>query len=296
MTTEPIVDAHHHIWRPADQPWLQGPTVPRIFGAYDSIKRDYLIEEYLEDANGQGVMKSVYVQTNWPKEDAVLEVEWVQETAGKAGSPHAIVGFADFDDDAVGETLAAQAKFPLMRGIRQQLHWHENPQYRFASRADLMNTADFRRNFDKLEEYGWLFELQVFSGQMPDAAAFVKAFPRTIFILTHAGMLENRSRDGVRQWREGMKRLADLPNMHSKLSGLGTFLRRNDPQHVADVIGETVEIFGADRCLWGSNFPIEKIWTDYASLVEAVRAAVAHLGEADRRAVMHDNAVRLYRL
>jgi predicted TIM-barrel fold metal-dependent hydrolase len=296
MTTEPIIDAHHHIWRRADQPWLQGPTVPRIFGEYDAIKRDYPVEEFLEDLDGQGVVKSVYVQTNWARERAVEEVEWVQENADKAGWPHAIVGFADFDDDAVGETLKAQSRVPLMRGIRQQLHWHENPQYRFASRPDQMNTPGFRRNFAKLEEYDWLFELQVFAGQMAEGATFVKAFPRTTFVLEHAGMREDRSRDGLRQWREGLKRLADLPNMHTKLSGLGTFLRRNDPQHIADVIGETIEIFGAERCIWGSNFPIEKIWTDYASLVAAVRAAVAHLNDADRKAVLHDNAARLYRL
>ena len=59
--TEPIVDAHHHIWRRADQPWLSGPTVPRIFGAYDAIKRDYPVEEFLADLAGTGVVKSVYV-------------------------------------------------------------------------------------------------------------------------------------------------------------------------------------------------------------------------------------------
>ena len=93
-----------------------------------------------------------------------------------------------------------------------------------------------------------------------------------------------------------MKRLAGEANMNTKFSGLGTFSRRNDPQHIADVVGETLELFGAQRCVWGSNFPVEKIWTDYASIVTAIRAAVAHLPDADRRAVLHDNAVRLYRL
>ena len=80
--TEPIVDAHHHIWRQADLPWLQGPSVPRIFGNYDAIKRDYLIDEFLRDLEGTGVTKSVYVQANWPKERAVDEVAWVQEGGG----------------------------------------------------------------------------------------------------------------------------------------------------------------------------------------------------------------------
>ena len=147
-----------------------------------------------------------------------------------------------------------------------------------------------------LEERGWLFELQVFAPQMADGAALAKAFPRTTFVLEHAGMLEDRSPGGRKAWREGMKRLAGEPNMNTKFSGLGTFIRKNDPQHIADVVGETLEMFGAQRCVWGSNFPVEKIWTDYASIVTAIRAAVAHLPEAERRAVLHDNAVRLYRL
>lgn len=293
---DPIVDAHHHIWRRADQPWMQGPTVQRIFGAYDSIKRDYPIEEFLSDLAGTGVVKSVYVQTNWAKERAVEEVEWVQATADRAGWPHAIVSFVDFQSEDAARVMAAQAKAPLMRGARQQLHWHENAQYRFAPTPDQMNTATFRKNFARLEERGWLFELQVFVPQMADGAALARAFPRITLVLEHAGMLEDRSAAGRKAWREGMKRLADEPNMHTKFSGLGTFIRRNDPQHIADVVGETLALFGPGRCIWGSNFPVEKIWTNYAPIVAAIKAALAPLPEADRHAVLHDNAAKLYRL
>ncbi len=292
----PIVDAHHHIWRRADQPWLQGPTVPRIFGEYDAIKRDYPIDEFLSDVEGTGVVKSVYVQTNWAKDRAVEEVEWVQSIADATGWPHAIVGFADFHDDGVDSVLAAHARSPLMRGVRQQLHWHDNPQYRFASGPNEMGSATFRKNLAKLADHGWLFELQVFAGQMADGADLVAAFPGLTFVLEHAGMLVDTSAAGMAEWREGMKRLADQPNMHTKLSGLGTFIHKNDPDQIADIVGETVEIFGAGRCVWGSNFPIEKIWTDYGAIVTAVRAAVADLPEADQMAILHDNAVALYRL
>lgn len=294
--TEPIVDAHHHIWRRADQPWLQGPTVPRIFGAYDAIKRDYPVEEFLADIAGTGVVRSVYVQTNWAKERAVEEVAWVQANADRAGFPHAIVSFVDLQGDDAAAVLAAQAKFPLLRGVRQQLHWHENPQYRFAPAPDQMNTAAFRKNLARLEEHGLLFELQVFASQMADGAALARAFPGITFVLAHAGMPEDRSPAGRKAWREGMTRLADLPNMHTKFSGLGTFVRRNDPAHIAEIVIETLELFGARRCVWGSNFPIEKLWTDYAAIVAAIRAALAPAPAADRRAILHDNATRLYRL
>ena len=291
-----IVDAHHHIWRRADQPWLQGPTVPRIFGSYDAIKRDYSIDEYLSDLAGTGVVKSVYVQTNWATQRAVEEVEWVQSVAERAGWPQAIVSFVDLQSDDAAAVMAAQARSPLMRGVRQQLHWHENERYRFAARADMMNTPQFRKNIARLEGYGWLFELQVFTSQMADGAALARSFPRIAFVLDHAGMPEDRSPEGRRQWREGLQRLAEQPNVSTKFSGLGTFIRRNDPQHIAEVVGETLEIFGAGRCVWGSNFPIEKLWTDYSSIVAALHAAIASRDAASRRMILHDNAVRLYRL
>jgi predicted TIM-barrel fold metal-dependent hydrolase len=292
---EPIVDAHHHIWRRADQPWLAGPTIPRIFGAYDAIKRDYPVEEFAADLAGTGVVKSVYVQTNWAKERAVEEVEWVQSEADRAGWPHAIVSFVDMQSEDAAAVMAAQAKSRLMRGVRQQLHWHENPQYRFAPSPGQMNTAAFRANLARLRDHGWLFELQVFAAQMADGAALAKAFPDITFVLAHAGMLEDRSAAGRAAWREGMRRLAACPNVHTKFSGLGTFIRRNDAGHIAEVVAETLTLFGPRRCVWGSNFPVEKLWTGYAEIVTAFKAAIAHLDDADRRAVLHDNAVRLYR-
>jgi predicted TIM-barrel fold metal-dependent hydrolase len=291
-----IVDAHHHIWRQADLPWLEGPMVPRIFGSYEPIRRDYPIEEFLSDVAGSGVEKSVYVQTNWAKTGAVDEVAWVQSIADGYGWPHAVVGYADFLDDAVGETLKRQSAFPLMRGVRMQLHWHENEMYRFATRPDLMNDSGFRRNIRRLADYGWSFDLQVFAGQMEDAARLASDNRDITFILQHAGMLEDPSPRGRAEWRDGMKRLADRPNAVTKLSGLGTFIRRNDPTHIADVVSETMEIFGYQRCLFGSNYPIEKLWTSYGDLVKAYREVLSAYPEATQKAVLSDNATSVYRL
>ncbi len=109
-------------------------------------------------------------------------------------------------------------------------------------------------------------------------------------------MLEDLSLEGRAEWRAGMVRLAACPNVVSKLSGLGTFLHRNDPTHIAEVMRETVRIFGARRCLFGSNFPIEKLWTSYRALADAYRNAAGSLSEADQQAVLHDTAMRVYRI
>lgn len=291
-----IVDGHHHIWRQADLPWLKGPMAPRIFGPYEPIRRDYPIEEYLSDIAGCDVEKSVYVQTNWPKAGAVDEAAWVQGVADRHGWPHAIVGYADLLDDDVGATLRKQSAFPLMRGVRMQLHWHENEMYRFAADTDLASDARLRKNIRHLVEYGWTFDLQVFSGQMAGAARLARDNRDIAFVLMHAGMPEDLSPAGRAAWRDGIKRLADEPNVVTKLSALGTFIHRNDPAHIADVVGETIGIFGAQRCLFGSNFPVEKLWTSYAELVSTYRNVLAGYPEAAQEAVLRDTAKRVYRL
>lgn len=291
-----IVDAHHHIWRRADLPWLDGPMQPRIFGPYEPIRRDYPIGEYLDDIAGCDVTRSVYVQANWTKEGFEDEVAYVQRAADETGYPQGIVGYADFLAADIRPQLDRLTKYRGMRGLRMQLHWHENPQYRFAAKPDLARDPTLQQNIVRLADYGWSFDLQVFAEQMDGAAELAAASPKVIFILQHAGMLEDRSAAGWTRWRDGMRRLAARPNVVSKLSGLGTFIHSNDPGHIAAVVRETIEIFGPGRCLFGSNFPVEKLWTRYADLIAAYRRALEPLGEETARAALHDTAARIYRL
>jgi predicted TIM-barrel fold metal-dependent hydrolase len=291
-----IVDAHHHIWRQADLPWLMGPMQPRIFGSYAPVRRDYTIDEYLGDLARSGVTRSVYVQTNWAKQQFEDEAAWVQRTAHERGWPHAIVAYADISVGDVRPQLDRLTRYSLVRGVRMQLHWHDNPLYRFAARPDLCDDPVIQRNVAHLADYGFTFDLQVFAPQMASAARLADACPRVTFILQHAGMLEDLSPEGRAAWREGMERLAACPNVVSKLSGLGTFIHRNDPAHIADIVAETVALFGGERCLFGSNFPIEKLWTSYRALVDAFRAAAAPLGVQERDALFCATASRVYRL
>jgi predicted TIM-barrel fold metal-dependent hydrolase len=292
----PTIDGHHHVWRLADLAWLSGPQVPRIFGPYEPICRDYAVEEFLADTEGCNIVKSVYVQTNWPAGRSYDEARWVQSVSDSSGFPHANVAHADLGDPDAAGLIGQLAQLPATRGIRQQLHWHENPQYRFASRPDAMTDAAWRRGLALLAKHNLLFELQVFAGQMHHGAALARAFPDTVFVLEHAGMLEDMSPDGWKRWREGMAALAEQPNVNVKLSGLGTFVHACRADVMAPIIRETVAMFGADRCLYGSNFPIEKLWTDYATLYRTFRDAIGHLDEAQQRAILHDTAARLYRI
>jgi predicted TIM-barrel fold metal-dependent hydrolase len=294
--SDAIIDAHHHIWRLADLPWLAGPPVPRIFGDYAPLRRDYAIDEFVATVRPQGVVKSIYVQVNVAPRAEIAEVAWVQSVADRHGFPHAIVGYADLAAPDLAATLDRESAHANLRGVRQQLHWHENPRYRFAARPDVMRDSAWRAGLREVERRGLLFELQVFAGQMDDAAALARDFPGMTFVLLHAGMLEDRSAAGWAAWRQGMTRLAACPNVVTKLSGLGTFARECSTALWRPVVEETIAMFGAARCLFGSNFPIESLWTRYDALVAVMRDCLSGCTPAERRAILHDNAQRLYRL
>ena len=291
-----MIDAHHHIWLKKDLPWLQGAEQPRIFGSYAAIRRDYLIDEFLSEIKNTGITKSVYVQANWSPDRFADEAAWVQSVADAKGWPHAIVGFADFTVEDVGPQLEKLSEFPLVRGIRQQFHWHENPAFRFAPRPDLPAEPAVERNIDKLADFGWSFDLQVFPGQMASAAELADACPDVTFVLQHAGMLEDMSSEGWKSWRKGMLRLAECKNVVTKLSALGTFIHRNDADFIRRTTAETVGIFGADRCMFGSNFPIEKLWTSYPELFASFREATAKLSNSAIQSIFNDTAARVYRI
>jgi predicted TIM-barrel fold metal-dependent hydrolase len=292
----PTIDGHHHIWRLNDLTWLSGPQLPRIFGPYQAIRRDYPIEEFRADTLGCDVVKSVYVQTNWPAGRSYDEAKWVQSVSDATGWPHANVAYADLADPDCAALIGRLARLPATRGIRQQIHWHQNPQYRFAPHPELMNDPGWRRGLAHLAEHDLLFEMQLFASQMRHGAALAHAFPDIAFVLEHAGMLEDLSEAGWTLWREGMRALAAEPDVNVKLSGLGTFVHACRIDVMGPIIRETVGMFGARRCLYGSNFPIEKLWTDYKTLYRTFRNAIDHLDENEQHAILHDTAARLYRI
>ncbi|BCB77784.1 amidohydrolase family protein [Phytohabitans flavus] len=239
----------------------------------------------------------MYIQTNWPLDRAVDEIRWLRDVHAETGWPTAVVGAADlFAADAVEVMRRQAALTPLVRGVRLQLHWHERPEFRFASAPDRMNDPTFRRNIAALADLGWLFELQVFPDQMADAAAFVKAFPETTFVLVHAGMLDSPEPSRVDEWIRGLRRLAELPNVVAKLTGQGTFVHRVDQPLINLVAATCLELFGSERCMWGSNFPVEKIWTELPPLVSAWKRALRDYPPAAQEDVFARTARRVYRL
>lgn len=299
-----IVDPHVHFWDldTHHYPWLANPRTSFVGDARD-LKHNYLPADLLHDAGDIDVLKVVHVEANHDPADPVEETRWLQsladadnESDGARSWPDAIVAAADLSDANVEATLAAHAGFPRTRGIRQILNVHDNPLYDYVGR-DYLRDDTWRRNFGLLARYGLSFDLQLYPSQMADAAALAREHPDVALVVNHAGMFVDRdSVAGWRAWRDGLRVLAACPNVSVKISGLAMFDRCWTVESLRPYVLETIDAFGADRAMFASNFPVDRLFAAYGDLWRAYASIVAGASGGERDALFRRNAERVYRL
>jgi predicted TIM-barrel fold metal-dependent hydrolase len=278
------VDAHHHLWDADlyDYPGLRARNT--------AVARRYLLDDFLADAANQAVGKSVHVQGEIARHQSLAETEWLQSTADEHAFPHAIVAYARLQDPHVDVVLEAHARCANLRGIRQIL----NPDQ--CEQPDLLTDPAWRAGYARLAHLGLSFDLQALPDQMQDAADLAGAHPNVPMIVNHTGMPRDRSPDGLEQWRRGMRRLADLPHVSAKISGFAMF----DPDWTVDsirpLILQTIDLFGADRCMFASNFPVDKRHASFDALFDAFGVITASFSSTDRDNLFRANAASIYRL
>lgn len=295
----PIVDAHFHLWdlHHNYHPWLcDEPLIPFRYGDYRPIRRSYLPDDYSRDASSFDVVACVYVETEWDPADPVGETRWISAVADRHGWPNALVAQAWLDRDDVEEVLAQQASFSRVRSVRHKPRAAPTPDAVRPGAAGSMGDENWRRGFARLAEYGLDFDLQTPYWHLDEAYALARDFPDTRIILNHTGLPADRSEQGLADWRQAMRGLARAPNVVVKISGLG---QPGTPWTVdanGPIVLDTIDIFGADRCMFASNFPVDSLVADFDTILGGFMRIVAHLPVSDRRKLFADNARRIYRI
>ena len=296
-----IIDAHHHLWdlKRYDYPWLR-PETPHPAGDLTPICQSYRLADFLFDATGLELVKSVHLQAEIDRRDTVAETAWLQAIADAPdsfGFPHGIVAFADLADPKVEATLEQHCRHANVRGIRYLLNYEAGePLYCATGRGDWLGDRQWRQGYALLGKYGLSFDLQIFWQQMADALDLARAFPETQIILNHTGMPRKRDSDYVESWRSAMRTLAAAPNVAAKISGLAMFHHDWTPELIRPFVLDTIEIFGVGCCMFASNCPVDKLHADYQAIWRAFDGITADFSRDERRALFHDNAVRFYRL
>ncbi len=298
MDDLPVIDAHHHFWDLAlnKHPWLCGPErIPFRYGDYSPICRTYLVDDYKRDSAGHNVVKTVHMEAEWDETDPVGETRWLHELHDRTGYPHAVIGQAWFARDDIEDVLAAQASFPLMRSVRQKPASAPSPGDLTAGLPGSMSDPAFREGYRGLARHGLHYDLQCPWWHLSEATDLARDFPDTIIILNHTGLPADRSAEGLAGWRVAMKAFADRPNTAVKISGIGVPGQAWTIDLNGEIVRATIEIFGVDRCMFASNFPVDGLCATFDEIFTGFKAITAVLNPKDRRKLFHDNAMRYYR-
>ncbi|MBO9515462.1 MAG: amidohydrolase family protein [Variovorax sp.] len=296
----PIIDAHHHLWEPGDgrYPWMQA-AAPKFMGDTRPVCRPYRIEDLCAEAErgtGLRLAGSVHLQCGRNPARPAEETAWVQAQADRRGLPVAIVGHANLADPALDALLDAHAASAGFRGVRQMLNWHDSDErLRLCDRGDYLRDAQWQAGFARLGARGLSFDLQVNPWQLPAAYAVASAHPDTVVVINHAG-LPFADEAARRAWRTGMAALGGLPQVHVKFSGLGMVDPGWTAASVQPLFDTLLECFGPHRMMFGSNFPIDRLYRRYAEVYAHYAALCAHLDAHARNALFHANARRVYRI
>jgi L-fuconolactonase len=304
---ERICDPHHHLWLRSRMEYLPADLSADI-------------------ATVPGVVRTVFVECSaWYRPDgpehqrAVGETEWVVANT----DPTVIQGIVGAADLRVGplveDTLHAHiaAGAGRFRGIRQRATWDAHPDVSRNSPDQgpgLLRDESFRRGFDVLSALGLTFDAWLFFPQLPDLVDLARARPEATIILNHLGapitMGPYADREATHaRWRNLMAEVAACPNVVLKVGGIGmpmfggTWHQAASPPdavEVAAVWGDPIrfciDAFGPDRCMFESNFPVDKVSMSYATLWSAFDLISASYSPAERAALFHDTAARVYRL
>ena len=312
----PICDPHHHLW---DYP---GST--------------YLLPELLADTgSGHKVVSTVFVECDAMfRADGPVEMRPIGETefvngvaamaaSGNFGPTRAAAGIVSFADlnlgSAVGEVLDAHmAVTERFKGIRHAASWDASSKVRNShSKPDqyMLASAKFREGFAELGKRNLSFDSWLFHTQITELADLARAFPDTRIILDHfggplgIGPYEGKRDEIFAQWKIDVAALAECPNVYAKLGGLVMaingfgFNKAEQPPTSDALVSATrpwydyaIEVFGADRCMFESNFPVDKASCSYNVLWNSFKKIASGASAAEKSSLFHDTAVTVYRL
>jgi predicted TIM-barrel fold metal-dependent hydrolase len=221
-------------------------------------------------------------------------MRYVERLRQRDGLPTAAMAQAWLDRADCAEVLEAQADFDFVRGIRHKPRANASP-----GDATPGGTTDpaWLAGFARLAGHGLRFDLQTPWWHLAEAAQLADRFPSTRIVLNHTGLPSDRSAAGLAGWGRAMQRLAACDNVAVKISGLGL----PDPPRWRAAENETpilrtIDWFGIDRCMFASNFPVDGLCTDFATLLDGFRAIAAAFSADEQRRLFETNAVAIYAL
>ena len=287
--TIPFVDAHIHLWdldsTESDYSWVKvandgllGPLAEIQIPLWDAHR-------FAAESRHSKPHKVVHVQAAGAPGDPVAETIWLMRNRGEPALPDAIVARVELRGDDAGAVLDRHLDASsLVRGVRDM------------TSMGALDDPALPVGLAELASRGLSWELACTWEEMPAALRLANAQPDLAIVLGHLGFPLTRAEDYLESWRSALRQLAQAPNVHCKISGLGM----GDHEWITDswrpLVEHALEVFGPARCLVGTNWPVDRLYASYDAVVGALIELTSGLSDADRNAVLFANAERFYRI
>ena len=290
MAKPEFVDAHVHFydmghpelfyahWQPDEDHPVLGAQTRKL------AARNWLAEDFIAVSRDSKVTKAVHVQAAIGSPDPVTETEWLQEAADRTGFPHAIVAYADLRDPGIEAVLERHCEFPNMKGVRD------------FSYGDYLVEPDFHRGYALMEKYDLVASIAAQWQDMEKVRDLAARFPNTVIVIDHAGGPMERTPEYFNHWKQGMQTAAQAENIICKISGLGMGDHNWTVDSIRPYVLHCIEMFGVERSLFATNWPVDSLWSDYDTIVNAYDEITRDFTEDERRAIFSSNTERLYRI
>lgn len=272
------LDAHVHFWHytPAEYAWIDEPLA--------ALRRDFMPPDAEREMRAAGIGECVAVQVR----QTIEETRWLLSLAEEHAFIAGVVGWVDLrapDLDAQLESLSA---FPKLVGVRHIVQ---------AEADDFLTDEAFRKGVARLSRHGLAYDILVYARQLRFAIDFAAALPEQRFVLDHLGKPDIRAGE-FDAWRRDLDRMAALPHVYAKLSGLVTEAdwQAWTIEDLHRYVNAALDSFGPERLMIGSDWPVCTVAASYSAALDVVRSAVAARPDADRRAVLGGTARRFWSL
>lgn len=274
-----ILDSHHHLWDydPHQYPWID-PALMSV------LAQSYGLANLREHTNGYDVQATIAVQARQTLE----ETDWLLKAAKADPLCAGVVGWVPLKDKTIGDVLARYADQPLLKGVRHVIQDEDDPEFMLGS--------EFVRGINALGQTNLRYDLLIFGHQLPNTIKMVDQFPDQPFVLDHIAKPVIDPAKYDKQWAEGITELARRSNVCCKLSGMATEVRseRWDRQTLQPYFDHVLQAFGPDRLMFGSDWPVCLLRTEYANWARLVDELIDLLSPDEQDRVMYLNAKAFY--
>jgi predicted TIM-barrel fold metal-dependent hydrolase len=289
MARIPFVDTHFHLHDMRHPElrysWLEPQAIHPRLGDIGAIKSQaYRIDDFLAETRFANLIKAVHVQAALGTEDPVAETRWLQEFADRTGFPQAIVAECHLDHPDAQHVLDRHAQYKNLRGIRD----FGPPNY--------LRDPGWLRGWKLLAKHRLVSCLDARPESFADIVTLSTTSPDTPICIDHCGIPEERTPEYFAMWCEAIRRLAVADNVYMKISGLGM----RDPQWTIESlrpwVNTCIEAFGTQRVVFGTNWPVDRMYSSYPDVLDAYAALIVEYTEDEQRAMFAGNANRLFRI